>query len=158
MSLYKDIFYNTKITNESSYLLFIKEIKTNITNNEKIIYEKIPKPLIDNKKIKFSTDRDRFITEYNDKILLFIMNSDKQNNETIMIWYSEFGTTRHISLYEGKAILLDPDRAFLQSLEIQPNNTLYNSIVCDFKYYNIRDFIKRHNKDSYNLKFNYGII
>lgn len=162
--IYQSIFYDINsypnIYEMNYYLSFIKNIVKNHITENKLIYEKYPKSAYYKKKEKLNIDRNRFITEDRDYILLFLASSNNydDNTDVVMVSYTQYGVEKHVSIHPGKAIIIDPYKAFIQSLSVQSNSLLYTSIVCDFKYYNIPKFIRLHDKNSYNLNFNYGIM
>lgn len=148
-NLFKD-GYNT-----SSYNSFLKNIKEDKLFLSKIIYEKNPVELFNKQKSLLYIDHNRYISQYNDKLLLF--NTGEQT-DIVLLWYSEYGIKKHISIYNGKAIIIDLYSSLYHNISIQDNETLYSSILCDFQYFDVQYFLKKYSGQSFDLNSKYVVL
>lgn len=116
----------------------------------KIIFEKQPQVF----KHKLDISNDRFITNLKDKLLLFAIGS-KSTISTI--WYNDYGQNKHLSIHNGRAIIVSDLYKHTDLISKQNNMNLFSVVFCNFQDYNIKDFIDRHSANI-SLMSHYSII
>lgn len=154
MITYHTLLYDHKILSKSPlgidrHTELLTTVKKQLNFN-KIIAEKYPTNLVN----KFLIERNRLITETYDKLLIFAIGNP---NIISVLWNKIHNKYKHISIFNGKAIVLN-EPIGLHEIEIKHNsNNLFSAIFCDFKHYNLKKFTERHGISS-NLTLNYNII
>lgn len=153
MITYHTLLYDHKILYRSSlgldkYNNLFNNIKKQLGFN-KIIYEKYPSKIDKDILVK----RDRLITESNDKLLIFAIGNP---NVISLLWYKIHNKQKHISIFNGKCVVLN-EPIGMHEIEIKHcNQNLFSAVFCDFKYYNIQRFME-HNDTKANFNSNYII-
>lgn len=151
---YQTLLYDHKALSKSplgldKYNNLFSRVKQQLNHN-KIIYEKSPIP-IDSQLV---IQRDRLITETHDKLLIFGVGNP---NMISVLWHKIYNRYKHVSIFNGKAIILN-EPIGLHEIEIKHySNNLFSAVFCDFQHYNIKKFTEQHGQSS-NLTSNYTII
>lgn len=146
--LYDDKILDKNPLNIDQYTKLFDRVKAQLNFN-KIIVEKYPLNLIG----KLTIERNRLITEKYDKLLIFAIGDP---NIISVLWYKIYNKYKHISIFNGKAIILN-EPIGLHDIEIkQNNNNLFSAVFCNFQHYNIKTFSEHHGTSS-NLTLNYSI-
>lgn len=131
------IFLGQNLKIESLYVL-CRDIK-DMLNFSKMIIEKNPIPL--DHKINLS---ERRISNNHDKFMVFAIGKP---SSTSIISYKYHGQDIVESIYNGNGILFHEPIEVL-SIDIKStNNNIFSMMMCDFKYYNVNEFINHKPKD-----------
>jgi len=155
MISFQTFLYDHKVLTRSplgleKYHELIKKIKQQL-NIEKIIFEKIPEHITDKNLI---INRNRLVTETNDKLIIFAVGNP---NIVSTLWYKAHNQMKHISIFNGKAIVLNPPLGLFDVNIKNSGSNLFSTIICDFQFYNIQKFNERHNLTT-NFTLNYQIL
>lgn len=155
MNNYHTLFYDAGILQNppldlNKYKALLQQVKTTL-NLDKIIHENAPH-IISN---SLHIDRERLITENNDKLLIFAVGKP---NTISVLWMKYHNKYNHVSVFNGKAIIMNSIE-YLQDIEVkQLSHHLFSCVLCDFKHYNIKKFSDKHNSSNFNINDTFNII
>lgn len=156
---YISVFYNSDLFQNGydhiAYQSFLQDIKNNKLVLSKIIYEKDPLPIHNKKNFSLSIDHNRYISDHNDQLLLFSVG---EKSDVVLLWYEEYNTKKHVSIYNGKALIIDLYPSLYHNIFIQENNSLLSCLLCDFQFFNIPSLMKKNSNKSFDFNSKYNII
>jgi len=146
---YKKNTFSQPPLSPEKYNQFFIDLKYKLGFNN-IIYEKFPKRI----DTKLTIERNRIITEQQDKLAVFSVGNPSVIS---MLWYRDYNTEKHIPITDGQILIFDSilytDRFFIK----QKYNNLYSVVFCDFKYYNIKNYINLHDQTNFNINAYFNI-
>lgn len=117
---------------------------------DKIIYENKPTPLDS----RLTINNSRFINIQYDKMLIFAIGNPSMIST---LWYTQYGQNKHLSVCNGRAIIASELFVFDHIVTRHQQNNIFSAIFCDFRHYNIKNFIDSH-PNGFRLTDHYSIV